>query len=384
MNWVYLYIYLIFKLNYLKMFMDDMDKKYFSFIMNNINILTETFFSYLNFLSSNSEKNEFSFNFNKSKSLMQLESNENENDEQISKKAKNFLVDFHKEMSSLNGQLEDFGKYYEKNTGFTVNYRNYNELIALNNNFQKMAIKSILCKQKTQKNELIYIMFKQIIDSCHFSIVENTLKLDIKSNYIIRKKIKQETIPNNNIETHIKTKINNYIKNVFKNNIEFNFDSKGFMSIKYLPLIIIIGMPLKDIFSLKHKITININFINSKKENINSLLIEKLKLLIENRIISLLGLMYDEKKAANQKQINFSEQNLLDFIVHLLNYLLHYNNIFMAKCAFCGHISKYSYKEKCFFPPYYKLFKLNKIGINENENLFFHEDCFARISNPSL
>ena len=33
-------------------------------------------------------------------------------------------------------------------------------------------------------------------------------------NYIIRKKIKQETIPNNNIETQIKTKINNYIKNV--------------------------------------------------------------------------------------------------------------------------------------------------------------------------
>ena len=38
-------------------------------------------------------------------------------------------------------------------------------------------------------------------------------------------------------------------------------------------------------------------------------------------------LMYDEKKAANQKQINFSEQNLLDFIVHLLNYLLHYNKV---------------------------------------------------------
>jgi hypothetical protein len=226
-------------------------------------------------------------------------------------------------------------------------------------------------------------MFKQIINSCHFSLVEYTLKIDVKNSYIIRKKIKPEIIPNNNNETHIKTKINNYIKNVFKNNIEFNFDSKGFISIKYLPLVIIIGLPIKDIFFLKHKITININFINSKKENINSLLIEKIKLLIENRISSILGLIYDEKKAANQK-INFTEQNLLDFIVNLLNYLLHYNNIFMTKCAFCGHISKYSYKEKCFFPPYYKLFKINKFGINENDNLFFHEDCFTRISDPSL
>jgi hypothetical protein len=133
--------------------MDDMDKKHISIIMNSINRLTETLFSYLNFYSPNSEKKEYSFNFNKSKSLMQLESDEIETDEQISIKANNFFLAFQKELSSLNGELEDFGKYYEKNTGFTVNYRNFNELISLNNNLQKMAIKTNLFKERYQKNE---------------------------------------------------------------------------------------------------------------------------------------------------------------------------------------------------------------------------------------
>jgi hypothetical protein len=59
------------------------------------------------------------------------------------------------------------------------------------------------------------------------------------------------------------------------------------------------------------------------------------------------------------------------------------------KCAFCNQITRYSYKEKNFFPPYYKLLKISKGAFepknnNEKNNLFFHEECFKRISNPSL
>ena len=368
------------------MFMDEYEKKYFSHITNYIIRLMDTLYSYLNFFSPESEKKEYSFNFNKNKSFIPIESNGNETEEQIKKKAQNFFIEFQKEMSFLNGQLEDFGKYYEKNIVDNHNYRNINELITLYNNYEKMTMKNIIFRERIQKNELVFLIFKQIVNMCQFSIVGDTLKSEIKTSYIIRKKInKQENNGTSNMQAYIKTKIDNYIKNYLKNSIEFNYDHKGFISIKYLPFLIIIGLPLKDnIMSLKHKITININFIHGKKENQYLILVEKLKILIDNRISSILSLIFDEKKISNQKVIIFTEHTLVDFIINLLNYLYNFNNIFMNKCALCNHISKYSYIEKCFFPPYYKLYKINKFGINETENLFYHEDCFKRMSNPSL
>ena len=368
------------------MFMDENEKKYFSHITNYIIRLMDSLHSYLNFFSQESEKKEYSFNFNKNKSLISIESIDNESEEQIKKKTQNFFIEFQKVMSFLNAQLEEFGKYYEKNISYNHNNRNIDELITLYHNYEKMTMKNILFKEKMQKNELVFLIFKQIVNICQFSIVGETIKSEIKNSYIIRKKNnKQEKNGTSNIQAYIKTKIDNYIKNYLKNGIEFNYDHKGFISIKYLPLLIIIGLPIKDnIMSLKHKITININFINGKKEHQYFILIEKLKILIDNRISSMLSLIFDEKKITNQKIVTFSENTLVDFIINLLNYLYNFNNIFITKCALCNHISKYSYIEKCFFPPYYKLFKLNKFGINENENLFFHEDCFKRMSNPSL
>ena len=368
------------------MFMDEYEKKYYSHINNYIIKLMDTLFSYLNFFSPESEKKEYSFNFTKNKSFILNESNELETEEQIKKKAQNFFIEFQKEMSFLNGQLEDFGKYYEKNISYNINYRNINELITLYNNYEKMTMKNILFKEKIQKNELVFLIFNRIVNMCQFSIVADTLKSEIKNSYIIRKKNnKQEKNGASIMQANIKIKIDNYIKNYLKNGIEFNYDHKGFISIKYLPFLIIIGLPLKDnIMSLKYKITININFINGKKESQYLILIEKLKILIDNRISSILSLIFDDKKITTQKVIIFSEYTLVDFIINLLNYLYNFNNIFTTKCALCNHISKYSYIEKCFFPPYYKLFKINKFGINETENLFFHEDCFKRMSNPSL
>ena len=67
---------------------------------------------------------------------------------------------------------------------------------------------------------------------CQFSIVGDTLKSEIKTSYIIRKKInKQENNGTSNMQAYIKTKIDNYIKNYLKNSIEFNYDHKGFISI---------------------------------------------------------------------------------------------------------------------------------------------------------
>ena len=170
--------------------------------------------------------------------------------------------------------------------------------------------------------------------------------------------------------------------------IDFDLDSKGFIKIKYFPFVINIGIPLKDYYyCLKNKVTIIIKFDNQKEEH-DLLLLDKIKSLFDTRILTILNSVYDEKKAKFQKVITFTKQNLLDFITNFLNYLYNYNNIMNIPCAFCNKISKYSFIEKCFYPPYYKLYKISKIEIdgkiNERENLFFHEECFRRISNPSL
>ena len=368
------------------MFMDESEKKYFSLITNNMNRLIESVYSYLNFISSDSEKMEYSFSLSRSKSFISIESNDNETEQEIQRLAHSFFITLQGEMKYLNDEMEEFGKYYDKNTNNNLSYRNINEIITLYNNYEKMTMKNILFKEKTQKNELIYLIFKQIVNMCQFSIVGETLKSEIKNNYIIRKKNNNKP-GNGNLQSFIKTKIDDYIRNVLKNHIEFNYDIKGIITIKYLPFLIYIVLPMKDNYlslSLKHKISISINFINGKKEVQSLLLIEKLKILIDNRISAIFNLISDEKKVTIQKSITLSEQNLLDFLMNLLNYLNNFNNIFTRKCASCGHISKYSYIEKCFFPPYYKLYKTNKFGINENENLFYHEDCFRKISNPSL
>ena len=367
------------------MFMDESEKKYFSLITNNINRLVDSVYSYLNFISPDSEKMEYSLSLSRSKSFISIESNDNETEPEIQRLAHSYFISLQREINYLNGELEEFGKYYDKNTSNKLNYRNINEIITLYNNYEKMTMKNILFKERTQKNELIYLIFKQIVNICQFSIVGETLKSEIKNNYIIRKK-NNNKLGIGNLQSFIKTKIDDYIKSVLKNHIEFNYDTKGIITIKYLPFVIIIGLPIKEnlFLSLKHKISISIIFINGKKEVQSLLLIEKLKILIDNRISTIFNLISDEKKVTNQKLIELSEQNLLDFLMNLLNYLNNFNNIFTRKCAFCGHISKYSYIEKCFFPPYYKLYKTNKFGINENENLFYHEDCFKRISNPSF
>ena len=87
-------------------------------------------------------------------------------------------------MSFLNAQLEDFGKYYEKNIIDSLNYRNINELITLYNNLEKMTMKNIIFKERLQKNELVFLIFKQIVNMCQFSIVGETLKSEIKNCYI--------------------------------------------------------------------------------------------------------------------------------------------------------------------------------------------------------
>ena len=368
--------------------MDENEKKIITLISNSLNKLANLLFSYLNFFSPNSEKIKNSFHFNRYKYLNQNESNKDElNEEIINSKVKNYYEEFKNQISAFKEYLDDFNKYYAKNSLSSFNYTNMNELYNLFQELKNLRTKNELFKDKLQKNEIIFIMFKHIVSIGEYAIVEDSLKSEIKNSYYLRNKIKQDRNSFQNNPVGIKVTINNYIKNVLNSNIEFNFDPKGLIVIKYSPFLISISLPLKDnLFLLKKKAVININFIHHKKENYDLILIDKIRTLFENRILSILNLVYDEKKVNYQNLISIYQQNLTDFIIHFLNYLYSYNEMMSKKCALCNKISKYSYLENSFFPPYYKLYKTYKSNsdIKEIESLFYHEDCFRKISNSSL
>ena len=371
--------------------MDEKEKKIISPIINDLNKLIELLLSYLNFFSEDSGKIKFSKFLIRHKSLLISDEEEEEtlNNADIDKKVKNYFDEFNNEMISFNEHLKELNKYYENNSESLVFNKNNNDLNNLYNELKNLRVKSIFFRSRIQNNEFIYLIFKHMVAINECSTVEELLKSDLKSSYILKAKNKY-LFQNNHID--IKEEIKNYIKNTLRCNIEFNYDSKGNITIKYFPfIIIIINSPLKDeIYSLKRQITMVINFINQKKENQDLLLLDKIKSLFENRIEFILNLFFDEKRANAQKIITFTPQNILDFIKNFLNYLYNYNNLMKKKCAICNRISKYSFVEKCFFPPYYKLFKIYKIPndinyeFNEKENLFYHEDCFTRISDPSV
>ena len=370
--------------------MDENEKKIISPIFNDLGKLMNLLLSYLNFFSPNDEKINYPMYFNKYKSLFQIETNTDKiNNEKLNEKVQIYFEEFNNEMLLLNGHLKEVNKYLENNLVSFTNSKYINELNNLYSDLKNLRSKNILYKSRIQNNELIYLIFKHIVNIIECSIVEDLLKSEIKGGYILRGKYKSFS-QNNTID--IKQEVVNYIKNTLKCNIDFNYDLKGNISIKYFPFsIIIISSPLKENFySLKRKLTLIINFINHKKENQDLILIDKIKTLFENRLASILNLLFEEKKLSIHKSVSFTQQNILEFIINFLNYLYNYNNLMKKKCALCNKISKYSFVEKSFFPPYYKLYKTYKIPIdnnfvfNEKENLFYHEDCFKKISNTSV
>lgn len=365
---------------------DENEKKMLISITNILNKLKKILFSYLNLLSPNSEKIKSSSFFNKNKSPNKKESNEEvPNDEIINSKVKNYFEEFKTQVYCLNLYLEEFKKHYDASSLEFKNYKHIKELSNIYNEQKNLFSKFESFKEKSQKNELVYLIFNCIANLGEKAIVQDSLKLENKAGYLLRSKNNQEI---NNIQNNlsIKVAVNNYIKKILNANIEFNIDIKGYMNIKYFPFIITIYFPQKNnsIF-FKNKAILNIYFSHQKKETKDSILIGKIKTLFENRIPLIIKITLGE-----HKMNYFNHQNITEFMMHFLNYLNNYNDIMKTKCALCNQISKYSFSEKNFFPPYYKLFKTNKsildnnIKNKEKENLFYHEECFKKISNPSL
>lgn len=108
-------------------------------------------------------------------------------------------------------------------------------------------------------------------------------------------------------------------------------------------------------------------------------------------------IQYEENYKSNSKYILFKKLNVLFeklwyyvlkcygsdgktkasyYLWIFCNYISQYNNLFDKKCYYCKNVSKFNPVEKCFFPPYYRYFDLER-------PLFFHEDCFAIVYNTA-
>ena len=131
-----------------------------------------------------------------------------------------------------------------------------------------------------------------------------------------------------------------------------------------------------------NKIEIEKNFVKIEQYK-NNYLLNKFKHLIENRIKSIIKFIFEENE--NSKLVILKSNFLIEFCKRFIYYIHDYNNLFKAKCVICQKIAKYSFSEKCFYPPYIKIYKERNIfNIKNNnicnENLFYHEECIRKIN----
>ena len=164
--------------------MEESEKKQIHSIIKTSLQLKNIVNSYLYFLTLLSENPDSSFIRNKSQLILPSISNvKNLNDAQIIQENQKYIKVIEKELLVFNELLEIWSKYFEKNSKNVNNYRNPNEFSNINN--QKLLhFKYILFKDKIQKNELIFLIFKHIISINKAAIVADSLKNEIINSYL--------------------------------------------------------------------------------------------------------------------------------------------------------------------------------------------------------
>ena len=273
---------------------------------------------------------------------------------------------------------------------------------------------------------LNYLLYKNLINNTNNFFLRQLIKNEMKNiEFQIRIRNLNYNMQKNLESRHINEWIKEFIINNFKDkigekqikengqylhNIHFNCEIEPYklvasIKIDILNFHIYIEYPVqKDINTLflYNKIKVSFKFkycIEDGLESQNSLdknrkyelndikekkflLIEKIKKLFEERIYQINQAIYEEARNILKK----SYLNLLiEFCKRFIYYIYDYNKLFKTKCSVCEKVVKYSVKEKCFFPPYYKIYRERNNKINEdNLKLFYHEECFRKIALPYL
>jgi hypothetical protein len=288
--------------------------------------------------------------------------------------------------------------------------------------------------KKPYERENFYIMFFKNWAEIKDNILERELykrELNICESRIARIRFNRLQRQRNEIEKTINDIINEYINNGFKEaqiqkqpnkndypNIYFNCkeSQEEFsveISITFFIFDIKIKMPFNKIFNYQNyynKINIilekniytfqienNIPDISEdipKKEKYENLLLIKyinevfatVSYILISRIINQKNQFLNQ---LNVKPQVVGKDILIEFCKRFIYYIHDYNNLFKVKCSICGKSAKYSSINKCFFPPYYKIYQeretINYISNTEGTpiNLFYHKECYKRLDFPN-
>ena len=319
-----------------------------------------------------------------------------------------------------------------KNILYSLDQLNKN-LVRINNN--EINIEGIdfsknpyTYRKSYERANFYIILFKNLTE-----IKDNMLERDLYKKDIIIFESRIARIRFNRLQRQrnetksVNDIINEYINNGFKEtqnqnqpnkndypNIYFNFkeseqEYSAEISIRFYIFDINIKMPFNKTFNyqnyfnkIKFSLERNINTFQieniisdisedaQKKEKYeNLLLIKHLKEEFSNLSYLLIGKIVNQNiQFSNQLNLNpqvVGKDTLIEFCKRFIYFIHDFNNIFKIKCSICGKSAKYSTTNKCFFPPYYKLYKerdpINYISNSEGSpiNLFYHKECYKKL-----
>ena len=317
----------------------------------------------------------------------------------------------------LSQEVKALNKILEKFEIKTNNKIISNELYKFYNIRNKINQKNIQNEEILIKSNIISILYKYFILQNGY-IIRDLIGEDRFKYFFIRPKeqideekknlnLFQKNIIDNieisKINMNIKVKFGEEKKKIYLTNIYNNIDM--YISfIKYQPIInlelslfnIELIFPFHKKFNYKNfKITVNVLGKKYDENYQKILLYKKLSNLFEIRIYSFFDIIYEEKKniyKLEKKELDkmYNNEYLIEILKIFVDYINNYDKIFKIKCNICNKLVKYSYNEKCFLPPYYKLYtykeKLNYMIKDKTKtlNLFVHEECFKKNNSESV
>jgi hypothetical protein len=351
-----------------------------------------------------------------------------------------FLKMIEKNDSNENNKNKDDDKTQKENKCktilLTLEQLNKNLLIInKNENIEGIDLsKNPFTYKKCYERENFYVIFFKNLAEIKDNMLERDLckrEINACESRMARIRFNRLQRQKNEIKKSVNDFINEYINNGFKEaptqkqpnkndypNIYFNCkeSEKEYsveINIKFFIFDINIKMPFNKIFNYQNyynKINFTLegniytfqieNNIPDFSENIpkkrkyeNLLLIKHIKEVFSNLSYIIISRIIKEKNQFSN-QLNAIPQVvgkdiLIEFCKRFIYYIHDYYNIFNVKCSICGKSAKYSSINKCFFPPYYKLYQerenINYISNTEGTpvNLFYHKECYKRLDYPN-
>lgn len=351
---------------------------------------------YINFLSCKSNK------------CLKDNKNSNLSDEEIKEKSEEYNLLFGHKLDQFRKYLGAIIEYF-MSKNLPINNTS-NEF--LNNYYENLKSLKLLAFKNNYKMNFQFRFFKVSI----IYQIDNYLRESFKNQRNIiaqalnkNKKLRQNSPDDKPLAKKVLEYINSFYKDsniTFKCAIPEQLNKNKNINIPKMQNIYLCFInPLFELFFfLPYKTEVKINYferinfrIKSQHQNDlhlhNYLLFKKLNIFFQNRIKYIFFYVSEETKKKNkisnsQYQVKIDDEFLFEFAKKFICYINGYKDLFRLKCNICKNIAKYSTTDKCFYPPYYKLFNERDVfspnSKSMDEKLFYHEECFRLMANKAI